>query len=295
MILSSNSNATIEDVAQVNPTGIKLFQIYMSKQESVNKDLWDRCMKNGFHGFAVTCDTQLLGKRRRDVRNGFGLPEYLSVANYDKYGSGDSFAAVDKTAKKVQSSPSAKKSTGSALADFMNNHKENRFSWEVLKYIKKVTRGQAIVAAKGIMCPEDAILALENEADVIYVSNHGARQLDTTPTTIDVLPSIVKAVRAWELGNNKRPGDIQIYFDGGLRNGSSCLKALGLGADLVFVGRPALWALATAGKSGVDWMQEKLAEELLEVMNQCGIQDLRELKTKNIFYANDEILFNAKL
>lgn len=154
-------------------------------------------MENGFHGFAITCDTQLLGKRRLDVHNKFGLPSHLSIANYDKYGTGGDIDNTD-----------GKKPAGSALAAFMNNHKENKFSWEVLNQIKKATNNRAIVAAKGIMCAEDARLALDNGADVIYVSNHGARQLDTTPTTIEVLPSIVAEVRKWESDNRKATGTI---------------------------------------------------------------------------------------
>lgn len=188
MALSSNSNSTIEEVAQANPDGIKFFQIYMSKQETVNFDLWKRCKDNGYQGFAVTCDTQLLGKRVKDVHNKFTLPNHLSIINYEKYGSGNEVAQVDKNIK----------STGSALADFMNNHKENKFGWEVLKYINNATGNTMVVSAKGIMCPEDARLALDNGADVIYVSNHGARQLDTTPTTIEVLGPIAKEVRRWE-------------------------------------------------------------------------------------------------
>ena len=102
------------------------------------------------------------------------------------------------------------------------------------------------------MCAEDAVLAIKNGADGIYVSNHGARQLDTTPATIDVLSEIVQAVRPL----NKY---IPIYFDGGVRRGTDVLKALALGADCVFVGRPILWGLATNGQQGV--------ERVLEILN----------------------------
>ena len=96
------------------------------------------------------------------------------------------------------------------------------------------------VFAKGVMCYEDAILAIQNGADGIHVSNHGARQLDTTPATIDVLPEIVRAVK--ELNPS-----IPIYFDGGVRKGTDVLKALAIGADCVYVGRPILYGLATDG------------------------------------------------
>ena len=114
----------------------------------------------------------------------------------------------------------------------MNNVKDNEFGWEVIQKIKKETG--LPVFAKGVMCAEDAILAIKAGADAIYVSNHGARQLDTTPCTIEVLPEIVAAVK----------GEIPVWCDVGIRNGRDALKALALGADFVWMGRPALWALA---------------------------------------------------
>jgi isopentenyl diphosphate isomerase/L-lactate dehydrogenase-like FMN-dependent dehydrogenase len=108
------------------------------------------------------------------------------------------------------------------------------------------------VFAKGVMCAEDAILAIKNGADGIHVSNHGARQLDTTPATIDVLPEIVRACKQLD-------PKVPIYFDGCVRKGSDALKALALGADCVFVGRPILFGLATDGQRGV--------ENVLEILN----------------------------
>ena len=127
-------------------------------------------------------------------------------------------------------------------------HKDNHISWEVVKYVKE--KSGLPVYAKGVMCREDARLALENGIDGIYVSNHGARQLDTTPATIEVLKEIADEAEAYskEHGVPKVP----VWFDGGVRNGSDILKALALGADLVWIGRPVLWALACEGQQGVE-------------------------------------------
>ena len=141
------------------------------------------------------------------------------------------------------------KSTGSALADFMRDHKDNEFSWEIIRLIKEETKMP--VFAKGIMCMEDAFLALQYGADGIYVSNHGARQLDTTPATIEVLPEIVKIVRQFEQSFTPQK-KIEIWFDGGVRRGSDILKALALGADVVWIGRPVLWGLTNGGQTGVE-------------------------------------------
>ena len=146
-----------------------------------------------------------------------------------------------------------------------------------------------LVFAKGIMCAEDARIALEAGVDGIYVSNHGARQLDTTPATIEVLGEIVAEAKQFALDKNqeKRP----IWFDGGIRHGSDVLKALAMGADLVWVGRPVLWGLACEGQAGVENLIRILNEELKEAMLQCGCYSLEDVRTKKLIYDDDELLF----
>ena len=100
------------------------------------------------------------------------------------------------------------------------------------------------------MCKEDALVALESGADGIYVSNHGARQLDTTPATIEVLEEIVQVVE--QFAKDKNEPKKHVLFDGGIRFGSDILKALALGADTVWIGRPVLWGLAMEGQKGVE-------------------------------------------
>ena len=108
--------------------------------------------------------------------------------------------------------------------------------WEVIAEIKKIS-GLPVVA-KGVMCAEDALIALQYGADALFVSNHGARQLDTTPATIEILEEVMEAVK----GKN-----VEVYFDGGVRRGTDILKALALGANAVFLGRAILWGLAVGG------------------------------------------------
>jgi (S)-2-hydroxy-acid oxidase len=114
------------------------------------------------------------------------------------------------------------------------------------------------------MCAEDTRLALDAGIDGIYVSNHGARQLDTTPATIEILKEVVDEVAKYsaEKGTKKVP----VWFDGGIRYGSDVLKALALGADIVWIGRPVLWALACEGQTGVENVIRILNEELKEAM-----------------------------
>ena len=128
------------------------------------------------------------------------------------------------------------------------------------------------------MCAEDAVLAIENGIDGIYVSNHGARQLDTTPATIEVLKEIVDIVE--KTCKQKQIPKIPVWFDGGVRTGSDVLKALALGADLVWIGRPVPWALACEGQTGVENLIRILNDELKEAMLSCGLHSLQDLKKK---------------
>jgi len=153
----------------------------------------------------------------------------LRMANYDKYQNSHGEQANIKSSGK-----------DSGLAEYVKNHKDMNVGWEVISEIKKVS-GLPVVA-KGVMCAEDAVRALENGADAIFVSNHGARQLDTTYSTIEVLEEVVRAVR-----NTKNGDKVEIYFDGGVRRGSDILKAIALGAHAIFLGRAVLWGLATNG------------------------------------------------
>lgn len=179
LVLSSWATSSNEDVGAVAPDCVKVYQLYPSKNHEVNADIFDRIKKSGFRALALTCDTQLLGKRLNDTRNKFQLPHPFKMQNFTKY-----------TDKSVESNIKAKE--GSGLAEFVKKHKNNEISWDVVPYIKK-TSGLPVFA-KGVMCAEDARLAIENSIDGIYVSNHGARQLDTTPATIEVLKEICDEV-----------------------------------------------------------------------------------------------------
>jgi (S)-2-hydroxy-acid oxidase len=113
---------------------------------------------------------------------------------------------------------------------------KHSFKFEDIAEIKKVS--QLPVVIKGILCKEDALEAIKNGADAIWVSNDAGKNLDSAPSTISVLKSIVKAVRTQSVKK-----DAEIYFDGGLRRGTDIIKALAFGANFVFLGRPVMWAL----------------------------------------------------
>lgn len=162
MSLSNWANSTCEEIGEAAPQILKFFQIYMSKSEVVNIDLWKRVKDSGFTAMFLTTDTQLLGKREKDTRSGFELPPHLDLANLSKYQTDFN----EKTTLKANEN-------SSGLAYYVQQHKENEIGWDIIAYIKKVSGLKVI--AKGIMCYEDAKLAIEHGADGVYVSNHGAR------------------------------------------------------------------------------------------------------------------------
>jgi 4-hydroxymandelate oxidase len=132
------------------------------------------------------------------------------------------------------------------------------FSWEHLEWLRKITSLKIVL--KGIIHPADARLAISHGADAIIVSNHGGRQLDTVPATINLLPRIAEAVE----------GRIPLLMDGGIRRGTDVLKALALGANAVGIGRPVLWGLAVDGEAGARQVLEMLRSELERALMMCG-------------------------
>lgn len=182
MVLSSWATTANEEIGAQCPDAHKVFQIYMSKMPEVNFDIWARVKKSGFKALALTCDTQLLGKRLNDTRNKFSLPYHLNMQNFAKY-----------MGKGEETNVGGKKESG--LAEYVKNSKKNDIDWSTVRYIKQ--HSCLPVYAKGVMCAEDTILACEGGIDGIYVSNHGARQLDTTPATIEILKEVVEARNMW--------------------------------------------------------------------------------------------------
>jgi len=162
----------------------------------------------------------------------------------------------------------------SGLAQFVRVHKDNNIDWSIIPYIQK--HSGLPVFVKGVMCKEDARIALDNGADGIYVSNHGARQLDTTPATIEVLKEIVDEASLFARENSTKR--VEILFDGGVRTGSDVLKALALGADTVWIGRPVPWALSCEGTKGVENVIRLLNQELKEAMLKCGCNSIEDIK-----------------
>lgn len=238
MIVSTIATTSLEGVSDAAPDCVRWFQLYVYKDRDVTVRLVKRAEKAGYTALVLTVDTPYFGQRIADVKNKFALPPGLIMANFPD------------AASQIVSSDGG----GSGLTKYADSLFDPSLTWRDLDWLRTITHLPVIV--KGVLRADDAVKAVEHGAAAVLVSNHGARQLDGEPSTIECLPDVVRAV-----------GDrCEVYLDGGVRCGTDVAKALCLGAKAVFVGRPALWGLAYKGKEGVDKVLEILRSELDRAM-----------------------------
>ncbi|KAM7386227.1 hypothetical protein PAMA_009051 [Pampus argenteus] len=254
MMLSSWATSTIEEVMSAMTLangGVLWLQLYIYKDRELTLSLVRRAEEAGYKAIFVTVDTPYLGRRWDDMRNRFKLPSHLSMSNFS-------------TASLAFSEGNYGNDSG--LAVYVAKAIDPTLCWDDITWLKKHTHLPVIV--KGILSGEDAVQAVNYGVDGILVSNHGARQLDGVPATLDVLAEVVEAVQ----------GRCDVYMDGGVRRGTDVLKALALGAKAVFIGRPVLWGLACQGEQGVIELLELLKEELRLAMALAGCRSVSEVR-----------------
>jgi 4-hydroxymandelate oxidase len=239
MCVSTFATTSIEDVAK-SATAPLWFQLYVQADRGFTKALVQRAEAVGCRALLVTCDSPVIGIRNRETRAGFRLPPGIERENLKGLtGGASSVAHVDES------------TIFSGILD-------PTLTWAGIEWIRSFAKIPVIL--KGILSPEDAVLAVGHGADGIVVSNHGARNLDTLPATIDALPGVVQAVG----------GRIPVLMDGGIRRGTDVVKALALGAKAVFIGRPYLWGLSVGGADGVQNVLRILRSEFQSAMALCG-------------------------
>ena len=244
MVVSTLATTTLEQVAAAS-SGPKWFQLYIHRDREFTSSLVARAQAAGYAALVLTVDTPLLGRRLADERNGFALPPGLTMANLAE----------------APSSPLA----GSALASYCAARHDASLTWKDLDWLRSLTTLPILL--KGVLRGDDAARAVEQGVAGVIVSNHGARQLDGTPATLDALSEVCAAVA----------GRCPVLLDGGVRWGTDVLKALGRGAAAVLVGRPALWGLAVGGRQGVARVLTILRGELERAMALAGSPSLAAL------------------
>jgi isopentenyl diphosphate isomerase/L-lactate dehydrogenase-like FMN-dependent dehydrogenase len=227
LCLSSLTSTRPAEVAQAAPEGKRWMQVYLFRDRAVTHAMVEEAQESGYEALLLTVDAPYAGRRERDLRSGFQVPAEIrapaieGVVGHRSLTTAEVFELVDPA-----------------------------ITWQDLERL--CNEFELPILVKGLITGEDAGLAVEHGAAGVVVSNHGGRQLDNAPATIDALPEVVEAV----------DGRIPVLLDGGVRRGTDVAVALALGAEAVLVGRPALWGLAVDGEAGALRALELLAEEL---------------------------------
>jgi 4-hydroxymandelate oxidase len=233
---STVSNTSLEAIAQAS-NGPRWFQLYVYKDRGITRSLVERAAAAGYSALCLTVDTPLAGPRERDHRNNLRMPGHLKLANFS-----DSHTEMHHHGS----------GSGSSLAHYITAQWDPSLTWNDVESLRSISPLPVVV--KGVLAPDDAVLAVEHGAAAVIVSNHGGRQLDSVPAGITMLPAVVDAVA--------QRGSCEVYVDGGARRGTDVLKALALGARAVLIGRPILWGLTLAGADGVRAVLQRIRAEI---------------------------------
>jgi 4-hydroxymandelate oxidase len=247
LVVSSFSTVAIEDVGKA-ATGRLWFQLYVQEDRGFTKELVQRAEAAGCQAITITVDTPVIGIRNREQRDQFKLPSNLHLENLKNFmGNAQHFVP------------------GVGDASIFAPILDPKLTWEGVDWVRSFAKVPVLL--KGILTPEDAKLAVDHGVSGILCSNHGARNLDTLPATIEALPGVIEAVQ----------GRIPVLVDGGIRRGTDVVKALAFGAKAVLIGRSYLWGLATNGSEGVAQVVRTLRTEFLAAMALCGTPSLAKI------------------
>ncbi|KAF5651858.1 FMn-dependent dehydrogenase [Fusarium sp. NRRL 25303] len=263
--LSSNATTSLEDVARTLPQRDDKypkpwFQLYFVRSRDITKELIKRAERAGYEALVLTVDTTTMGNRLHERKNPLKLPSDLSMANMTTIkGGGASKGRLILNSETAEEAAKIEREHSDLLVD-------SALTWtETIPWLRSQTKMKIIL--KGVLTAEDALLAVDAGVDAIIVSNHGGRQLDSVPATLEALPEVAGAAK----------GRIPVLFDGGISKGSDVFKALALGADLCLLGRSALWGLAVNGQQGVETVLNILERELWRTMVLSGAAAIKDI------------------
>jgi L-lactate dehydrogenase (cytochrome) len=273
--LSSSSCWSLEEVAEATPDAPKWFQLYVWRDRGITAEVVARARAAGYRALVVTVDVPTGARRERDLRNGFTIPPrptwrhtgdvlrhlpWVTRFGWDEaFGHGltmGNFGGHVSMTRRM------------AFMERVNQRFDPGMTWDDLDWLRSLWGGPMVI--KGITNEHDAAKAADHGLDAVWVSNHGGRQLDGLPATIDVLPAIVEAVG----------GRAEVYLDGGIRRGSDVVKALARGARVCMIGRPYLYGLAAGGQAGVERVLELLTAQLDNTLALLGCRSLEELDAR---------------
>ncbi len=267
--ISSLATVSIEEIA-ARVSSPKMFQLYVHKDQGLNRSMIERCQAARFDCLTLTVDTIVSGKRERCLRSGFKSPPTFTPSSLLSYASKPRWAMDYVFREKFrlpQLDGHVAEGTGKSVSiqDYFSNMLDTTMTWDSAARIRQDWGGTFCL--KGVMSAADAARAVEIGADAIMVSNHGGRQLDGSRAPFDQIREIADAVG----------GRIEIICDGGVRRGTHVLKALAAGASCASGGRLYLYALAAAGYAGVDRAVGLLKDEIERDMRLMGVRSVGEL------------------
>ncbi len=248
MCLSTLATSHPREVAEGAPPAPRWFQLYCFSDSGVTQALIDEAVDSGFDAILLTVDAPRAGRRERDLRTGFALP-----------------AGIDAPAV-AAAVGSPQPLTPAQVFELV----DPTLGWD--DFAELASGCGLPVALKGVQTSEDAVLAVEHGAAAVVVSNHGGRQLDGVPATLDLLPEVVEAVA----------GRCEVLMDGGIRRGTDVLMALALGADAVLAGRAPLWGLAVGGEAGARHVLELLRAEIELALTLIGCPTPADLRPGHV-------------
>ena len=275
--ISSLSTVSASEISKLK--GPKIFQLYYHKDKELTKNMIDECKEKKFDALALTVDTITGGNRERDLKTGFTSPPKFTLKSILSYATSPSWT-LNYLVRKKFDLPFLSDYVGEgtkfavSVSDYFSTMLDQSMSWKNAEEIRKYWNGPFCL--KGIMSVEDAKNAVKIGASAIMVSNHGGRQLDGSRSPFDQLKEILDAVG----------GKIEVICDGGIRRGTHILKALSLGANACSGGRLYLYALAAAGREGVEKTLENLKNELIRNMKLLGCKKISELNRANVRFRN---------
>src|SRR5882757_1819928 len=266
--LSTMSICAIEDVA-ANVDKPFWFQLYVMKDRGFIKALIERAIAAKCSALVLTVDLQVIGQRHADIKNGMTIPPEWTLSKFLDFATKPAWVSGVLRGKRRTFGNIAGhvKNTDdlNRLAEWTASQFDTSLNWKDIEWVRSIWPGKLII--KGILDGEDADEAAKTGAQSLVVSNHGGRQLDGAPSSIEVLPEIADAV-----------GDkIEIMFDGGIRSGMDVMRAIALGAKSCMIGRAYAYGLGAAGEEGVAKAIDVLAKELTTTMGLCGVNTIAEI------------------
>ncbi|WP_166302873.1 alpha-hydroxy acid oxidase [Bradyrhizobium sp. 2S1] len=265
---STMSICSIEDIAAAVDKPF-WFQLYVMKDRGFIKSLIERAIAAKCSALVLTVDLQVIGQRHQDIKNGLTVPPEWSLSKLLDFASKPSWVAGVLRGKRRSFGNIVGHVKGTEdltkLSEWTASQFDTTLNWKDIDWIRSIWPGKLIL--KGILDVEDAELAAKTGAQAIVVSNHGGRQLDGAPSSIEVLPEIVD-----EVGSK-----LEIMFDGGIRTGMDVMRALALGAKSCMIGRAYAYGLGAGGQEGVAKALDILGKELTTTMGLCGVNTIAEI------------------